>query len=80
MAQQPRRDKVPGDVAALYAVMQRVEARLGGGEGVEGIYGSITATGALRVCCVYVCVVCVVFVCVYVSVCVCVVHSRGVWF
>ena len=52
MAQQPRRDKVPGDVAALYAGMQRVEARLGGGEGVEGIYGSITATGALRVCCV----------------------------
>ncbi|KAF8056137.1 hypothetical protein HT031_006488 [Scenedesmus sp. PABB004] len=34
---------------ALYGVMQGLESRLGGGEGVEGIYGSITATGMHKV-------------------------------
>lgn len=33
----------------LYNVMQSVEAKLGGGEGVEGIYGSITQTGMQRI-------------------------------
>ncbi|WIA23123.1 hypothetical protein OEZ85_001460 [Tetradesmus obliquus] len=34
---------------ALYSVMQGLESRLGGGEGIEGIYGSITATGMHKV-------------------------------
>ena len=43
----PKRESVvPKPVAALYNVMQSVEARLGGGEGVQGIYGSVTASGA----------------------------------
>jgi len=33
----------------LYSSMQSIEGRLGGGEGVEGIYGSITRTGTQRV-------------------------------
>eukprot|EP00775_Hariotina_reticulata_P002166 gene2166-2485_t len=34
---------------ALYSIMQGLESRLGGGEGVEGIYGSITAAGMHKV-------------------------------
>lgn len=34
---------------ALYRIMQSVEGRLGGGEGVEGLYGSITCTGMQRI-------------------------------
>ncbi|KAK9829586.1 hypothetical protein WJX72_006653 [[Myrmecia] bisecta] len=36
-------------VKALYYVMQSVEGRLGGGEGVEGLYGSIKRTGMQKV-------------------------------
>ena len=45
MAPPKRESVVPKPVLALYNVMQSVEARLGGGEGVQGIYGSITASG-----------------------------------
>ncbi|RMZ54907.1 hypothetical protein APUTEX25_000424, partial [Auxenochlorella protothecoides] len=34
---------------ALYSAMQSIENRLGGGEGVEGLYGSITCTGTQKV-------------------------------
>lgn len=33
----------------LYSLMNSIEGRLGGGEGVEGIYGSITQTGMQKV-------------------------------
>ncbi|MEW5307451.1 MAG: hypothetical protein WDW36_009846 [Sanguina aurantia] len=36
-------------VDALYHVMQSIENKLGGGEGVEGVYGSITQTGMQKV-------------------------------
>ncbi|KAI8473212.1 MAG: hypothetical protein J3K34DRAFT_519071, partial [Monoraphidium minutum] len=36
-------------VSGLYNLMNSFESKLGGGEGVEGIYGSITATGMQRV-------------------------------
>lgn len=33
----------------LYSAMQTIENRLGGGEGIEGIYGSITQTGTSKI-------------------------------
>jgi len=33
----------------LYSAMQTLENRLGGGEGIEGIYGSITRTGTSKI-------------------------------
>ncbi|GBF95231.1 hypothetical protein Rsub_07946 [Raphidocelis subcapitata] len=36
-------------LGGLYSIMQTMESKLGGGEGVEGIYGSITATGMGRI-------------------------------
>ncbi|KAK9826092.1 hypothetical protein WJX81_001533 [Elliptochloris bilobata] len=33
----------------LYHVMQSIEGRLGGGEGIEGLYGSVTRTGMQKV-------------------------------
>lgn len=35
--------------AALYSAMTKAENRLGGGEGLEGVYGSITRTGTAKV-------------------------------
>ena len=32
-------------VRALYSIMQSVESRLGGGEGIEGLYGSVGKAG-----------------------------------
>jgi len=36
-------------LANLYSIMQSIEGKLGGGEGIEGIYGSITLTGMQKI-------------------------------
>lgn len=36
-------------VSALYNIMQSIENKLGGGEGIEGIYGSVTQTGMQKI-------------------------------
>lgn len=33
----------------LYSAMQSIEGKLGGGEGIEGVYGSITQTGMHKI-------------------------------
>ncbi|KAL0021733.1 hypothetical protein WJX79_010366 [Trebouxia sp. C0005] len=44
-----KKSEAEARVKALYYIMQSAENKLGGGEGIEGLYGSLTRTGMQKV-------------------------------